>query len=81
MTELSSTREQLIVAQTNEKHLTVRIDDLTRTIQGSQEKLAVYERGVTATGAHDISSPEELKREVAELRYGGFGCGLEGNKS
>lgn len=68
MKELSATREQLIIAQTNEKHLNTRIEDLSRSVQGSNEKLAVYERGVTGGGTQDISSPEELKREVAELR-------------
>lgn len=68
MKEVSATREQLIVAQTNEKHLNFRIEDLSRSVQGSSEKLAIYERGVTGSGSHDISSPEELKREVAELR-------------
>ncbi|KAG8987496.1 hypothetical protein FRB90_003320, partial [Tulasnella sp. 427] len=75
--DLSATREQLIVAQTNEKHLTVRIEDLSRTIQGSNEKLAVYERGVTSAGPLDISSPEELKHEVAELRAALRGAELD----
>ncbi|KAG9002479.1 hypothetical protein FRB94_003839 [Tulasnella sp. JGI-2019a] len=70
--EVSTTREQLIVAQTNEKHLTARVEDLVRTLEGLNEKLGVYERRPStvngAGGSRDISSAEELQKEVAELR-------------
>ncbi|KAG8871481.1 hypothetical protein FRB98_000746 [Tulasnella sp. 332] len=70
--EASNTREQLMIAQTNEKHLTARVEELVRTLEGLNEKLAVYERRpstVNGVGsAHDISSAEELQKEVAELR-------------
>lgn len=57
----------MVIAQTNEKHLTERIEELRRTLSGSHEKLAVYQR--LPMSSQDISSGDDLKREVAELRW------------
>ncbi|KAK0440023.1 uncharacterized protein EV420DRAFT_1279341 [Desarmillaria tabescens] len=70
--ELSKTREALVGAETSKKHLEDRIEDLTRQVQGSEEKLAVYERrsgtlGVPRSG-QDMSKEQQLEAEVAELR-------------
>ncbi|KAG8906638.1 hypothetical protein FRB99_006426 [Tulasnella sp. 403] len=74
--ELGSTREKLLVAQANEKHLTTRIEDLVRSLEGSNEKLSVYERRPTG-GVQDISSADDLQREVAELRAALRGAELD----
>ncbi|EIN12937.1 hypothetical protein PUNSTDRAFT_97919 [Punctularia strigosozonata HHB-11173 SS5] len=70
--ELSKTRESLIGAETSKKHLEERVEDLSKQLQGNQEKLAVYERrsdGVPAQQMHaGMSREEQLEAEVAELR-------------
>ncbi|KAG6916321.1 hypothetical protein DXG01_007371 [Tephrocybe rancida] len=74
MQEYSKTREALVGAETSKKHLEERVDELTRQLQGNEEKLAVYERrssGVNALGLHtdiDLSHEQQLEAEVAELR-------------
>lgn len=70
MRDLASTRESFVIAQTNEKHLNTRIEDLVRAIEGNSEKLAVYERRPTGaeSGLGDLSAANDLQREVAELR-------------
>ncbi|PBK97398.1 hypothetical protein ARMGADRAFT_637587 [Armillaria gallica] len=70
--DLSKTREALVGAETSKKHLEDRIEDLTRQVQGSEEKLAVYERRSgslnTSRGSQDMSKEQQLEAEVAELR-------------
>lgn len=56
-------------AETSKKHLEERILDLTKQLQGNEEKLSVYERrpalsGTTVTTIGDADSQAEL----AELR-------------
>lgn len=50
------------------------MEDLTRQLQGNDEKLAVYERRSSIGGlAHhmdqDLTREQQLEGEVAELRY------------
>ena len=72
--ELSKTRESLIAAETSKKHLEERVEQLTRQLQGNEEKLAVYERrasgvnGVTPRTDNDLTREQQLETEVAELR-------------
>ncbi|KAF8903177.1 hypothetical protein CPB84DRAFT_810991 [Gymnopilus junonius] len=70
--EFSKTRESLIEAQTSRKHLEEKITDLTKQLQGNEEKLSVYERrpGTIGTTQPDQDAPREqqLEAEVAELR-------------
>ena len=72
--ELSKTREALIAAETSKKHLDERVEQLTRQLQGNEEKLAVYERrasavnGITPRTDEDMSREQQLEAEVAELR-------------
>ncbi|KAK0187834.1 hypothetical protein F5146DRAFT_1060914 [Armillaria mellea] len=70
--DLSKTREALVGAETSKKHLEDRIEDLTRQVQGSEEKLAVYERRSGTLNAsrsdQDMSKEQQLEAEVAELR-------------
>ncbi len=47
---------------------TTRIEDLVRSLEGNNEKLAVYERRPSRAGPHDISSADDLQKEVADLR-------------
>ncbi|CAL1712475.1 unnamed protein product [Somion occarium] len=70
----SETREALARAETSKKHLEEQVEQLSRQLQGNEEKLAVYER--RATGAADVTQPtdqglsreQQLEAEVAELR-------------
>jgi nucleoprotein TPR len=71
--ELAKTREALVGAETSNKHLDERIEELTRRLQGNQEKLAVYERRPGTTGVAmqvdlELSHEQQLEAEVAELR-------------
>jgi hypothetical protein len=72
--ELSKTRESLVGAQTSKDHLEVRVEELTRQLQGNEEKLAVYERrptivnGIAQNPDQDMSRDQQLEAEVAELR-------------
>ena len=79
---LSKAREALVEAATSRTHLQERVDNLTKQVQMSEEKLTVYERRgsvITATStsgaavtsspvATNGSDPEELRAEIAELR-------------
>ena len=74
---LSQARENLVEAETSRKHLQERVNELTKQVQTSEEKLAVYERrtaGVPASTSSravtggDASGEDQLKAEVAELR-------------
>ncbi|KAF9468627.1 TPR/MLP1/MLP2-like protein-domain-containing protein [Collybia nuda] len=70
--EFSKTRESLVGAETSRKHLEERVEDLTRQLQGNEEKLSVYERRPNTNGsAHNVgemSREQQLEAEVAELR-------------
>jgi len=78
--QLSQARESLVSAETSKVHLQERIDQLTRQLQGNEEKLAVYERrttganGVTAATEQDLPREQQLEQEVAELRLVFKGC-------
>ncbi|TFY79631.1 hypothetical protein EWM64_g4383 [Hericium alpestre] len=73
--ELASTRESLIKAETSQKHLEARCEDLSKQVQAKEEKLSVYERrpsslhGVTQPAATDgMSREQQLESEIADLR-------------
>ncbi|EMD40194.1 hypothetical protein CERSUDRAFT_112402 [Gelatoporia subvermispora B] len=72
--DFAKTRESLVGAETSKKHLEERVEDLTKQLQGNEEKLAVYERrasGASGIGHHanqDLSREQQLEAEVAELR-------------
>lgn len=73
--ELGRTREALVGAETSRKHLDERVQELSRQLQGNEEKLAVYERR-SATGSttgprstdESLSREQQFEAEVAELR-------------
>lgn len=73
--ELGKTREALVGAETSRKHLDERAQELTRQLQGNEERLAVYERRST-TGStagprsmdESLTREQQLEAEVAELR-------------
>jgi transcription initiation factor IIF auxiliary subunit len=71
--QLSQVRESLVGAETSKVHLQERIDQLTRQLQGNEEKLAVYERhpsaanGATPATEQDLPREQQLEQEVAEL--------------
>jgi nucleoprotein TPR len=75
MQDLSKARESLVGAETSRKHLQERVDELSRQLQGNEEKLSVYERRSTAVGAvsqggdKDLSREQQFEAEVAELRW------------
>lgn len=63
------------MAETSKKHLEDRLGDLTKQLQGIQEKLGVYERRPSTTTSGpapstnpDLSREQQLEQEVAELR-------------
>src|SRR6266550_5098014 len=66
MQDLSKTRESLIGAETSKKHLEEHVSDLNRQIQGSEEKLAVYQRrpaadrGISNSLGQDTSHEQQL---------------------
>ncbi|KAH0586397.1 Nucleoprotein TPR [Termitomyces sp. J132] len=72
--EHSKTREGLVSAETSKRHLEERVEELTRQLQGNEEKIAVYERrssGVNGVGQSlnpDLTHEQQLEAEVAELR-------------
>ena len=71
---MAQTRESLVVAETSKKHLEEQVEQLTRQLQGNEEKLAVYERrasgvnGIAQRTDGDMSREQQLEAEVAELR-------------
>ncbi|KAF8887179.1 hypothetical protein BD779DRAFT_1672932 [Infundibulicybe gibba] len=72
--EFSKTRENLVGAETSKKHLEERVNELTKQLQGNEEKLAVYERrpsaanGVAQNVDQELDREHQLEAEVAELR-------------
>ena len=75
---LSKAREGLVEAETSRKHLQDRVDELVKHVQTSEDKLAVYERRTTtiatsgstqSASATEGTNEEQLRAEVAELRY------------
>ncbi|KAI5123451.1 hypothetical protein M0805_008822 [Coniferiporia weirii] len=72
--DLSKARESLVGAETSRKHLQDRVNDLLKQVQTSEEKLTVYERrtvpgsGTSHTASDEVSSEQQLRSEVAELR-------------
>ncbi|KAI6139407.1 hypothetical protein BKA82DRAFT_25515 [Pisolithus tinctorius] len=72
--QLAQVRESLVGAETSKTHLQDRVEQLTRQLQGNEEKLAVYERrvsgasAVTTVPASDLPREQQLEQEVAELR-------------
>jgi nucleoprotein TPR len=72
---MGKTREALIGADTSRKHLEERVQELTRQLQGNEEKLAVYERrsgtGFTTgprSADESLTREQQFEAEVAELR-------------
>jgi nucleoprotein TPR len=78
--EFARTRESLVGAETSKKHLEERILDLTKQLQGNDEKLAVYERRTSVSTSvpsgldRDLSHDQQA--EVAELRLAKLHCYL-----
>ncbi|KAG6813573.1 hypothetical protein H0H92_009617 [Tricholoma furcatifolium] len=68
--DYSKTREALVSAETSKRHLEERVEELTKQVQGNEEKLAVYERRSTGVqpSDSDLSREQQLEAEVAELR-------------
>lgn len=81
--ELSTTRESLARAETSKTHLEEKVSDLSRQLQGNEEKLAVYERrgpiasssamavdgvGHQAEMDDGTTKEQQLETEVADLR-------------
>jgi nucleoprotein TPR len=72
--ELSKTRESLVGSETSKKHIEERVEQLSRQLQGNEEKLAVYERrsgSINGIAQHmdlDLTRDQQLEAEVADLR-------------
>jgi nucleoprotein TPR len=74
MEDLSKARESLVGAETSRMHLQERVEELSRHLQGNEEKLSVYERrsstvgGTSQSADKDSSREQQFEAEVAELR-------------
>jgi nucleoprotein TPR len=73
--DLQEARTSLAKAETSKTHLEQRVEELSRTLQGDAERLAVYERRSLAvngathhTGVEGGSQVQPLDAEVADLR-------------
>ncbi|KAF9220879.1 hypothetical protein BS17DRAFT_786120 [Gyrodon lividus] len=72
--QLLQARELLVGAETSKTHLRERVEELTRQLQGNEEKLAVYERRTSSTSTAvaapepDMPREQQLEQEVVELR-------------
>ncbi|KAL4081207.1 hypothetical protein J3A83DRAFT_166681 [Scleroderma citrinum] len=70
--QLAQARESFVGAETSKTHLQERVEQLTRQLQGNEEKLAVYERRSSGTvvtvPSPDLPREQQLEQEVAELR-------------
>ena len=64
------------MAETDRKHLQERVNDLTKQVRTSEEKLSVHERrtgstsvgGTVAVSSSDSEDAQQLRSELAELR-------------
>ncbi|GAC97197.1 filament-forming protein [Pseudozyma hubeiensis SY62] len=88
--ELSSAREALAIARTSADHTQLRVEDLTRQLESTQEKLGIYERrdklsrdpvAFRAQADVQLSREEQLEIELADLKAGRAAAQLEVRKS
>ncbi|KAJ9477644.1 Protein MLP1 [Pseudozyma hubeiensis] len=88
--ELSSAREALAIARTSADHTQLRVEDLTRQLESTQEKLSIYERrdqlsrdpvAFRAQADVQLSREEQLEIELADLKAGRAAAQLEVRKS
>ncbi|TKY85042.1 hypothetical protein EX895_006122 [Sporisorium graminicola] len=88
--ELSSAREALAIARTSADHTQLRVEDLTRQLESTQEKLGIYERrdqlsrdpvAFRAQADVELSREEQLEIELADLKAGRAAAQLEVRKS
>uniref|UniRef100_V5E7N8 Uncharacterized protein n=2 Tax=Kalmanozyma brasiliensis (strain GHG001) TaxID=1365824 RepID=V5E7N8_KALBG len=88
--ELSNAREALAIARTSADHTQLRVEDLTRQLESTQEKLAIYERrdqlsrdpiAFRAQADVQLSREEQLEIELADLKAGRAAAQLEVRKS
>ncbi|KAG1780941.1 hypothetical protein EV702DRAFT_1042634 [Suillus placidus] len=69
---LSQAWESLVDAETSKVHLQERVNQLTRQLQGNEEKLAVYERrpsvdnGASPATEQDLPCEKQLELEVTD---------------
>ncbi|KIY46697.1 hypothetical protein FISHEDRAFT_46885 [Fistulina hepatica ATCC 64428] len=69
--ELSNNHAALAVAQTKQKHLEERVEDLTKQLSGKEEKLAFYERSGPSRAQNNVEGSDQasdLEAEIADLR-------------
>ncbi|SNX82457.1 uncharacterized protein MEPE_01163 [Melanopsichium pennsylvanicum] len=88
--ELSNAREALAIARTSADHTQLRVEDLTRQLDSTREKLAIYERrdqlsrdpvAFRAQADIELSREEQLEIEMADLKAGRAAAQLEVRKS
>ncbi|SPO43545.1 uncharacterized protein PSANT_01230 [Moesziomyces antarcticus] len=89
-TELSNAREALAIARTSADHTQLRVEDITRQLEATKEKLAVYERrdqlsrdpvAFRAQPDVELSREEQLEIELADLKAGRAAAQVEVRKS
>ena len=88
--ELSNAREAIAIARTSADHIQLRVEDLTRQLESTKEKLAIYERrdqisrdpvAFRAQVNVELSREEQLEIELADLKAGRAAAQLEVRKS
>lgn len=88
--ELSNAREAIAIARTSADHTQLRVEDLTRQLESTKEKLAIYERrdqlsrdpiAFRAQADVELSREEQLEIELADLKAGRAAAQLEVRKS
>ncbi|SPO21807.1 uncharacterized protein UTRI_01299_B [Ustilago trichophora] len=88
--ELSNAREALAIARTSADHTQLRVEDLTRQLESTKEKLGIYERrdqlardpvSFRAQADVELSREEQLEIELADLKAGRAAAQLEVRKS
>ncbi|SAM76766.1 uncharacterized protein UBRO_01625 [Ustilago bromivora] len=87
--ELSNAREAIAIARTSADHTQLRVEDLTRQLESTKEKLAIYERrdqisrdpvAFRAQVNVELSREEQLEIELADLKAGRAAAQLEVRK-
>ncbi|KAJ1032581.1 hypothetical protein NDA16_000604 [Ustilago loliicola] len=88
--ELSNAREAIAIARTSADHTQLRVEDLTRQLESTKEKLAIYERrdqlsrdpiAFRAQAEVELSREEQLEIELADLKAGRAAAQLQVRKS
>jgi hypothetical protein len=68
MEDYQTVRETLVSTKAAHDNLLEKLRDLNKELDIRNEKLSVYESGVSLTGEANLSREQVLEREVADLK-------------